>query len=145
MIQILAALDWTDEQLARAGERMIGLGARILCVALEYDALLIKGVAKAEILQTLQARELRFGAPVLEALTANVAVAAERELEIEMPLRDAKPGMRLRDEIRTSVGALLVPVGFEISERLLQRISQVAPDVLDQTVRLVNPIRLSET
>jgi hypothetical protein len=65
-------------------------------------------------------------------------------LEIEMPLRDAKPGMRLRDEIRTSVGALLVPVGFEISERLLQRISQVAPDVLDRTVRLVNPIRLSE-
>jgi FixJ family two-component response regulator len=144
VIQILAALDWTDEQLARAGERMVGLGARILCAALEYDALLIKGVSKAEILRTLQARELRLGARVLEALIANVAVTAERELEIEMPLRDAKPGMRLRDEIRTSVGALLVPVGFEISERLLQRISQVAPDVLDRTVRMVNPIRLSE-
>ena len=53
--------------------------------------------------------------------------------------------MRLRDEIRTSVGALLVPVGFEISERLLDRISQVAPEVLEQTVRLVNPTRLSAT
>jgi hypothetical protein len=60
-----------------------------------------------------------------------------------MPLRDAKPGMRLRDEIRTSVGALLVPVGFEISERLLERISQVAPEVLEQTVRLVNRVRPS--
>jgi len=145
VIQILAALDWTDEQLARVGERMIGLGARILCVALEYDAMLTQGVSKAQILQNLRARELRFGARVLEAITAVIAVAVEQEQEIEIPLRDAKPGMRLRDEIRTSVGALLVPVGFEISERLLDRISQVAPEVLEQTVRLVNPTRLSAT
>ncbi len=141
VIQILAALDWTDEQLARVGERMIGLGARILCVALEYDAMFTKGVSKAQILQNLQARELRFGARVLAALTAKVAAAVEQESEIEIPLRDAKPGMKLRDEIRTTVGALLVPVGFEISERLLDRISQVAPEVLDQKVRLVTPAR----
>ena len=143
VIQILAALDWTDEQLARVGERMIGLGARILCVALEYDAMFTKGVSKAHILQNLQARELRFGARVLAALTAKVAAAVEQESEIEIPLRDAKPGMKLRDEIRTTVGALLVPVGFEISERLLDRISQVAPEVLDQKVRLVTPGRPS--
>lgn len=143
VIQILAALSWPDESLARAGERMVGLGARILGVALEYDALFTKGVSKAEIFQNLRARESRFGARVLEGLTASVGAAAEPETEIEIPLRDAKPGMRLRDEIRTSVGALLVPVGFEISERLLARISQVAPEALEQTVRLVNPIRPS--
>jgi len=47
--------------------------------------------------------------------------------------------MRLREEIRTSSGALLVPIGFEISERLLERLLQVAPDVLEQQVRLSVP------
>jgi hypothetical protein len=61
---------------------------------------------------------------------------AEPAREIVVPLRDARPGMRLRQEIRTAAGALLVPIGFEISERLLERISQVAPDVLYQDVRL---------
>jgi hypothetical protein len=44
--------------------------------------------------------------------------------------------MRLRDEIRTQTGALLVPIGFEISLRLIERVTQVAPEVLDNVVRL---------
>ena len=68
---------------------------------------------------------------------------SSQKTEIVLPLHEASSGMRLRDEIRTTVGALLVPVGFEISERLLDRISQVAPEVLDQKVRLVTPARPS--
>jgi hypothetical protein len=44
--------------------------------------------------------------------------------------------MRLKQEIRTATGALLVPTGFEISQRLLERISQVAPAALLSTVRV---------
>jgi len=44
--------------------------------------------------------------------------------------------MRLRQEIRSQVGALLVPFGFEISQRLLERLSQVAPETLEQPARL---------
>ncbi|HEU4590712.1 MAG TPA: HD domain-containing phosphohydrolase [Steroidobacteraceae bacterium] len=139
VIQILAAIEWTDAQLAQAGERMVGLGARILSAALEYDAHITKGVARSEIVAELRRRELRFGAKVIEAIAELAGTGAATETVTDIVFRDAKPGMRLRQEIRTPLGALLVPIGFEISERLLERISQVAPDVLDQQVRVALP------
>jgi response regulator RpfG family c-di-GMP phosphodiesterase len=139
VIQILAALDWTDEQVARLGDRMVGLGSRILCIALEYDILATQGTSKPEIIQALRAREARIGTKVLDALAAMLNTQPEPAGEIVAALRDARPGMRLRQEIRTAAGALLVPIGFEISERLLERISQIAPDVLLQEVRLSAP------
>jgi hypothetical protein len=85
----------------------------------------------------LRTRETRFGAKVLEAMASIIgATDAASEPDIAIRLRDAMPGMRLREEIRTASGALLVPIGFEISLRLLERITQVAPEVLDKTVRL---------
>jgi CheY-like chemotaxis protein len=136
VIQILAALDWPDASVARLGDGTIGLGTRILCSALEYDGMASQEMSKADILQKLQTREARFGAKVLDALKASIGLTIEPEPEVVIPLRDAKPGMRLRQEIRSHVGALLVPHGFQISQRLLERLSQVAPDVLDQPVRL---------
>jgi response regulator RpfG family c-di-GMP phosphodiesterase len=139
VIQIIMALDWKDEALARLGTGMIGLGARILCVALEYDLQTTQGVASTEILRRLRAREARFTPMVLDAFEAILVAHPEAGREIVVALRDAKPGMRLRDEIRTPNGALLVPIGFEVSERLLERLLQVAPDVLEQQVRLSVP------
>jgi response regulator RpfG family c-di-GMP phosphodiesterase len=139
VIQILAALDWKDDALARLGTGMIGLGARILCVALEFDLLTTQGIARAEILRRLRTREARFTTLVLDAFQITLEAHPEPQREIVVPLRDAKPGMRLRDEIRTSSGALLVPIGFEVSDKLLERLMQVAPDVLDRQVRLAIP------
>ena len=135
VIQIVTALDWPDVALARLGEGMIGLGARILGVALEYDLMTIKEMPKTEIMQVLRSRESRFGSNVLEAFTAVVGAEAEPQVQT-MRLREATPGMRLLQEIRTSSGALLVPIGFELSQRLLERISQVAPEALEELVRL---------
>jgi CheY-like chemotaxis protein len=139
VIQILAALNWKDDALARLGTSMIGLGSRMLCVALEYDLLATQGVARSETLRRLRAREARFTTLVLDAFEATLEAHPETEREIVVPLREAKPGMRLHEEIRNAAGALLVPIGFEVSERLLQRLSQIAPDVLSQPVRLTVP------
>jgi response regulator RpfG family c-di-GMP phosphodiesterase len=139
VIQILAALDWPDASVARLGDGTIGLGTRILCLALEYDALAMQELPKTQILQKLKERESRVGAKVLAALSAHIGLLVESEPELVMPLRNAKPGMRLRQEIRSQVGALLVPFGFEVSERLLERLSQVAPETLEQNVRLATP------
>jgi hypothetical protein len=125
--------------LARLGTGMIGLGARILCVALESDLLATQGVARGEILRKLRTRETRFTPMVLDAFEATLAANPAPERELVAALRDARPGMRLREEIRTPNGALLVPIGFEVSERLLERLLQVAPDVLEQQVRLSVP------
>ena len=140
VIQILAALEWSDAELTRAGDRMVGLAARILGAALEFDMLTNKELSKSQILEALRVRQARFGAPVLDALAANIAATIDEHEEVlEIPLRQATPGMRLRQEIRTPVGALLVPIGIEISARLLDRISQMAPALLDQRVKVAPP------
>jgi CheY-like chemotaxis protein len=136
VIQILVALEWTDEQLARAGTRMVGLGARMLSGALEYDTLISKQLSKAQITKTLKDRVARLGTRVLDALCAMVLASEEQGESVTMPLRQAAPGMRLRQEIRTPLGALLVPIGIEVSERLIDRISQIAPALLDEPVQL---------
>jgi hypothetical protein len=140
VIQILAATDWSDEQIARLGNGTIGLGARILGVAIEYDTMITKNRATAEALQSLKSRAARYGDQVLNALADCVKPSVKTEPDVVVVLRDASNGMRLRDEIRTSAGALLVPIGFEISARLLDRLTQVAPDVLKMHVR-VSPAR----
>lgn len=139
VIQILSALEWSDDALERLGLGMIGLGTRMLCVALEFDLLATQGVPRAEILRRLRSRETRYSGLVLGAFEAVLAARPEPEREIVVPLREARPGMRLRDEIRTGNGALLVPIGFVVSERLLDRLRQVSPDVLEQPVRLSVP------
>ncbi len=140
VIQILAATEWTDAELARAGERMVGLAARILSAALLFDTLTTKGLSKVQIIETLRAQQARFGATVIDAFAAKIDVTLDAPEEVlEIPLRQATPGMRLLQEIRTPLGALLVPIGIEISVRLIDRIAQMAPALLDQRIRVVPP------
>jgi response regulator RpfG family c-di-GMP phosphodiesterase len=139
VIQILVAMDWTDAQIARLGDGMIGLGARILGVALEFDLMTTKGRSKIEALQQLRAREARFGAKVLEALNASVNATGELEEEVVLTLREASPGMQLCDEIRNGHGTLLVPIGFILTQRLIERIAQIAPESMSHQVRVKLP------
>jgi hypothetical protein len=96
---------------------------------------------KPESLRRLREREPRFGGKVLSAFITIVGALPEPDAELNVLLRDAKPGMRLLDEIHNTAGALLVPIGFEISERFLERIAQVAPEALGRTVRVTAPQR----
>lgn len=141
VIQILSALDMPDVQITALGDRMMGLGGRMLGAALEYDGLVSQGISKPQMLQALRARETRFGKAVIDALVTLASRNEQSEQLLEIPLRQAAPGMRLRQELRTPLGALLVPMGMEISARLIDRISQVAPELLDASVKLAPPLK----
>jgi len=56
VIQILMALSWTDEQIARLGDGTIGLGTRILGLVSEYDTLITQGHSVDVAVQTLRRR-----------------------------------------------------------------------------------------
>lgn len=136
VLQILTALTWTDAQVARLGEGTIGLGARILGLALEYDALIAQGKSKDAALQSLSARVGRFGAKLFGQLGHCAATDDGSQGSLEIPLRRVVAGMTILQEIRTRKGVLLVPKGFEVTKTFLERISIVAPELLDQPVRI---------
>ena len=53
VLQILTALNWTDEQITRLGDGTIGLATRVLGLTLEYDALIARGHSMDIVVQTL--------------------------------------------------------------------------------------------
>lgn len=136
VIQILAALKWNDSQLAALGDGTIGLGTRILCLILEYDALSARGMQHDAICDQLCARTARFGPKLISQLDACIAHATESEKVLELPLRQVVPGMTLVQEVRTSAGALIVPAGFEVTKSFLERVTNLAPALLDTLVRV---------
>jgi hypothetical protein len=56
-----------------------------------------------------------------------------------MLLSEVSPGARLLSEIRLANGTLLVPVNFEVTKTLLDRLSNIHPDLMKKPVRVAIP------
>ena len=145
VIQILAALKWSDTQIAALGEGTIGLGTRILCLILEYDALIARGMTHESVCDHLSARTTRFGPKLLSQLDACILTANGHDQGVEIPLAHVTPGMILEQELRTAVGTLIVPRGFEVTKTFLDRISNIAPDLLETAVRVSERVPVAST
>ena len=139
VIQILSALTWTDEQLAKLGDGMIGRATRLLGIAIEYDTLTAQGKPRGLAISVLRDRTSRYGTAVIEKLAESVSIAGGEEKSIEVPLRRVVPGMTILQDIRTTTGVLLVPNGFEVSRTFIERISGFEPKLLDEIVRVAAP------
>jgi response regulator RpfG family c-di-GMP phosphodiesterase len=141
VIQILTALEWSDEQIARLGDGTIGLGTRILGLVLEYDALTTQGHAQDVAIQTLRQRASRFGAELIEELARHLgAGSANTELR-ELALRAVTVGMVIMQDVRTQLGTLLVPRGFEVTTMFLERIHNFGPELLGENVKVAIPAK----
>jgi response regulator RpfG family c-di-GMP phosphodiesterase len=141
VLQILTALTWTDAQVARLGDGTIGLGTRILGLTLEYDAHQAQGKSKDAALQALSSRVGRFGAKLFGQLGHCPATEDNTQESIEIPLRRVVPGMTILQELRTRMGVLLAPKGFEVSRSFIERIANFAPELLDINVRITSKPR----
>ncbi len=136
VIQILAALKWNDTQVAALGDGTIGLGTRILCLILEYDAMAARGLSHDAICDQLCARTTRFGPKLISQLDACVVTAESKEQSADLPVSQLMPGMVLLEELRTAVGTLITPSGFEVTQTFLNRLANIAPELLTTTVRV---------
>ena len=137
VIQILVALHWTDEQIAKLGEGTIGTGTRILGLVLEYDTLVTQGQTTNVSVQTLRSRAARFGETLLEKFAVHVGAGSSTKELREMPLRVVQPGMIIMQDVRTQMGTLLVARGFEVTSVFLERARNFGPDLLNESVRVM--------
>jgi response regulator RpfG family c-di-GMP phosphodiesterase len=140
VMQVLTALNWTDEQIARLGDGTIGFATRILGLTLEYDTLVIRGNTVDNAIQALLPRKARFGEEMIEQFAKHAGARATSSEVREIALRLVKPGMTILQDVRTHLGTLLVPRGFEVTERFLERISNFGPEVLQEQIRVMMPV-----
>ncbi|RMG93487.1 MAG: response regulator [Deltaproteobacteria bacterium] len=119
--------------------------ARILRVAMDFDELLADGRTSAQLaIDTLRGREGHYDEDVLDALEA-LRGGGQRSRVAEVPVGALAPGMILVEDLALASGMLLVARGYEVTERLLARISGYPADALaTDTVRVVLPREQAE-
>jgi response regulator RpfG family c-di-GMP phosphodiesterase len=139
VLQILNAVGASEAELRALGDGMIGQGARMLSLALEYDTLLTQGHDANVAVQTLRSSGERFGQALVEEFAALVGASSGASEMREMPLRLVQPGMTIVHDLRTSLGTLLVPRGFEVSETFLDKLRNFGPGILAERIQVLVP------
>ncbi|MBZ0268476.1 response regulator [bacterium] len=105
----------------RAVGEDIPLGARLLKLAGDFDALAAPGRKGPEILEEMRRRTGWYDPALFEALLA-VRSAVEQLETKSVELSSLVPGMTLVDDVATVDGLLIVPEGHVITPHLVQRI-----------------------
>ena len=137
VMEILTALDWTDEKVARLGDGTLGRCTRILGLVLDYDTVVTRGHSLEIALRTLRSRSVRFGADLIERFAAHVS-AEQNVGELRMvALHAVTPGMIIVQDVRTQAGTLVIPPGFEVTEVFLQRARTFDIELLNRSVRVL--------
>jgi len=96
------------------------LGARILKVALDLDALETREGSRAAGLEKLLARRTWYDPRIIAVLKS--ALAGDEDEESEIEIDKLVPGMIVAEDIRTTNGLLLVSAGQAVSEGMVQRL-----------------------
>lgn len=139
VMQILNALHASTAQLKSLGEGTIGLGARILLLVLEYDSLVTQGHPSDVAIQTAHMSADRYGVDLVEKFRTFMGAAPCTAEIREMPLRHVLPGMTIMNDLRTHLGTLLVPRGFEVSETFLARLHNFGATILSEKIKVLVP------
>jgi response regulator RpfG family c-di-GMP phosphodiesterase len=126
-----------DRTAGTGGDGLLKTGADILRLILAYDALIVAGNSRNAALQSLRSRADVYGTPLIDSLAGMIGADAEEQDVFELPVASVKPGMIILDDLRTTVGTLLVPKGFEVTNAFLERKRNFDAAILQTKVRVM--------
>ncbi len=113
------------------------LGARLLRLAGDFDALEAAGLSSTEALGALATRTGQYDLDLVAALREEVQERAALVLR-EVPLALVKPGMVLATDLRSRAGVLLVARGHAVSPTLLAKLQSMSAS-LPAAITVVAP------
>jgi response regulator RpfG family c-di-GMP phosphodiesterase len=125
---------------SRRGDQ-IPLGARILKVVLDFDALEFSGGSKAKALDQLKQRSGWYDPKVLTALERLIGIEAKYQVR-SVSVKNLEENMILAENVKTTMGLLLISKGQEVSRPLLVRLKNFAitPGV-QEPIRVIVPLK----
>jgi response regulator RpfG family c-di-GMP phosphodiesterase len=142
--EILAFLEmrFDGEGGARKGAAL-PLGARMLRIALDYDALETQGIESNAALETLRSRKGQYDPDLVTAFGVMLGAQQQQAVVRELKLALIRPGMVFMEDVRTSSGALLIARGHEITASLIERIRNFSKnDGIPEPLRVLVPPHL---
>jgi response regulator RpfG family c-di-GMP phosphodiesterase len=124
----------------------VPLGARILQLVLDYDALESQGLACTTALDTLRGRRGAHDPELLASFATMLGSQARQSVVEELYLAHLLPGMVFVQDVRTVSGILLISRGYEVTTSLLERIDNVSRNSgVKEPVRVMIPAGLKRT
>jgi response regulator RpfG family c-di-GMP phosphodiesterase len=139
VLQILNAVHASDEELKKLGDGTIGLAARILLLTMHHDTLVAQGNNSNVAVQTMRTKSARYGEQLIEKFATFIGAGSGTNEIREIPVRLIQPGMTIMEDLRTQMGTLLVPRGFEVSETFLERLKNFGTTILSEKIKVLIP------
>ena len=134
---VMAILAASQDAKITVSDALVKLGADILRLVLDYDTHIAQGLPVSAAIAGIRAQTARHARTLVDSLEAMVGPAVGTEAMIEVTVGRVTPGMVFVDDLRTSVGTLLVPKGFEVTETFLERMRNFGPGILQERVRVM--------
>jgi hypothetical protein len=103
-------------------------GRLLLRTAMEFDRLIVTGMRRETVIETLRASKLGLPSVVVEALRS-VTPASQERLVRQVKLKDLYAGMILDEDLISPKGIRLVPAGHEVTRSLIVRLTSIAGGV----------------
>jgi response regulator RpfG family c-di-GMP phosphodiesterase len=134
VMEILAA---SQQVKGDVPEGLTKIGAGILRLVLDYDTHIAQGRPVNEAIAAIRSQSLRHDGKLVERLEWLVGALVGAQELTEVAVGDLVPGMVFMDDLRTHVGTLLVPTGFDVTETFLERMRNFGPGILQERVRVM--------
>lgn len=118
-------------------EKQIPWGARALKVALDFDVLEAQQANAQVALDTMRSRKLWYDPAILNAFAQLRGAEEQAEVIRELMIKEVIAGMIFAEDVRTRAGQMLIARGTEVSPSLSERIRNMAPNFVQEPVKIV--------
>jgi CheY-like chemotaxis protein len=134
---VLEILALSQKPTGVSADGLTTLGANILRLVLEYDTQAVQGNLTA--IQSIRAKINRHDSQLVDRLAAAVGADSGQVETTEIAVGKVKTGMIILDDVRTPMGVLLVPKGFEVTDVFITRMRNFGPGILAERIRVSAP------
>jgi response regulator RpfG family c-di-GMP phosphodiesterase len=134
---VMEILAGSQQAKSEVPDGLIKLGGGILRLVLDYDTLVAQSRPVHEAIAAIRSQTSRHDGKLIERLELLVGALVSAQELSEVTVGDVIPGMVFMDDLRTNVGTLLVPKGFEVTETFMERLRNFGPSILQERVRVM--------
>jgi response regulator RpfG family c-di-GMP phosphodiesterase len=119
-------------------EGALPIGARMLRIALDYDALERLRATPRAALRTLSELDGVYDPELLKVLASLIGVGARPRTMLEIGIRCLRPRMTFAEDVLCTAGSLLIARGQTVTDELIERLENLGPGFVSEPLLVLD-------